>query len=319
MKHLLRHPILILALAALGCSCTTDSTDVPETAEALRFATDIVWPTDRAVTDKTAFTGGDEIGVFAYYQSSGSPDFMNNQLLSTTNGTDWTYSPVKYWPNNTGATLSLYAYSPYAGGVTMDTKGQFRCHQTAPTSGTSATFTPFTPDPAPSAGSYAVDGNTDFLVAALPGRGKPAVGQAVTFRFDHVLAKVRLSFALGSGLNSATVTSVAFVNVPTGGTVSVADGVVTWSDTNATGTYTRTPASALYFSSPEAQTAPDLDTYLIPCASASLELTVSGTVTPKDSNTPTAFTKTVPLSDVTLQAGKTTTLNITLTPDAVAP
>ena len=313
MKHLLRHPILILALAALGCSCTTDSTDVPETAEVLRFATDIVWPTDRAVTDKTAFTGGDKIGVFAYYQSSGSPDFMNNQLLSTTNGTEWTYSPVKYWPNNTGATLSLYAYSPYAGGVTMDTKGQLRCHQTAPTSGTSATFTP---DPAPSAGSYAVDGNTDFLMAALPGQGKPAVGQAVTFLFHHALAKVRLSFAVGSGLTSATVTSVAFGNVSTGGTVSVADGVVRWSGTDATGTYTRTPASALFFSSPEAQAAPDLDTYLIPCAS--LQLTVSGTVTPEDSEA-TGFTKTVTLSDVTLQAGKTTTLNITLTPDAVAP
>lgn len=287
MKHLLRQLILILALAALGCSCTTDSTDVPETAEALRFATDIVWPTDRAVTDKTAFTGGDRIGVFAYYQSSGSPDFMNNQLLSTANGTDWTYSPVKYWPNNTGASLSLYAYSAYAAnGVTMDTKGQLRC---------------------------SVDGNTDFLVAAFPAeQGKPTVGQAVTFLFHHALAKVRLSFALGSGLASATVTSVAFGNVPTGGTVSVTDGGVTWNDTDATGTYTRTPASALSFSSTEAQTAPDLDTYLIPCAS--LELTVSGTVTPEDSDTPTAFSKTVTLSDVTLQAGKTTTLNITLTP-----
>lgn len=313
MKHLLRHPILILALAVLGCSCTTDSTDVPETAEALRFATDIVWPTDRAVTDKTAFTGGDRIGVFAYYQSSGSPDFMNNQLLSTANGTEWTYSPVKYWPNNTGATLSLYAYSPYAADVTMDTEGQLRCHQTAPTSGTSVTFTPV---PAPSAGSYAVDGNTDFLVAALPGRGKPAVGQAVTFPFHHALAKVRLSFAVGSGLTSATVTSVKFVNVPTGGTVSVTEGVVTWSDTTATGTYTRTPATALSVTSTDAQAAPDLDTYLIPCAS--LELTVSGTVTPEGRDA-TSFTKMVTLSDVTLQAGQTTTLNITLTPDAVAP
>ena len=175
-------------------------------------------------------------------------------------------------------------------GVTMDTKGQLRC---------------------------SVDGNTDFLMAALPGQGKPAVGQAVTFPFHHALAKVRLSFAVGSGLASATVTNVAFGNVPTGGTVIVVDGVVTWSGTDATGTYTRTPDPTLSFSSPEAQTAPDLDTYLIPCAS--LELTVSGTVTPEGSDTPTDFSKMVPLSDVTLQAGKTTTLNITLTPDAVAP
>ena len=37
---------------------------------------------------------------------------MYNQKV-TYNGTDWTYEPIKYWPNNDGALVSFYAYAPY--------------------------------------------------------------------------------------------------------------------------------------------------------------------------------------------------------------
>ena len=63
-------------------------------------------------------------GVFAYYtdqneyDQSIAPNFMYNQKVS---GAGWTYSPIKYWPNEYGSNaqsgdvdkLSFFAYAPY--------------------------------------------------------------------------------------------------------------------------------------------------------------------------------------------------------------
>ena len=70
-------------------------------------------------------------GVFAYYtgttnyaSSGATPNFMyNQQVTSGDEGVNWSYSPVKYWPNNDTNTtnnaatftdkLSFFAYAPY--------------------------------------------------------------------------------------------------------------------------------------------------------------------------------------------------------------
>lgn len=63
-------------------------------------------------------------GVFAYYTDADfydqtfTPNFMYNQKVS---GTTWTYSPLKYWPNEFGSNsasddidkVSFFAYAPY--------------------------------------------------------------------------------------------------------------------------------------------------------------------------------------------------------------
>lgn len=308
MKNFLRHLLTTLALTVLCFSCSTESTDAPEAAEPIRFATEIAWPTDRAATDKTAFGNGDNIGVFAYYQNSATPNFMNNQLLSYTSG--WTYSPVKYWPNNTGATLDFYAYSPYRTNTAMSTKGSLPCQQTAPATGAS-----FTPSTEISTGNYALNGDTDFLIAALPLQGKPSVGQAVTFHFYHALAKVRITFAKEASLTAATVHSISFYNVPTQGTVSISGSAVAWSNTDSQGIYTRTLSTSQSVTSGEAQSITEFDTYLIPCTLN--QLSITGTV--DDGSGTNDFTKEVTGILVTLEAGKTTTLNITLTPDVTTP
>lgn len=90
------------------------------------------------ITDAQSLAEKGGFGVFAYQtgstdytagQTSFQPDFMYNQLV---NGTDvaapvWSYSPIKYWPNdnddadNAGAKglgktgkVSFFAYAPYA-------------------------------------------------------------------------------------------------------------------------------------------------------------------------------------------------------------
>lgn len=66
------------------------------------------------------------MGVFAYFthgdfeESSSTPGFMYNQLVSKQMGGNWTYSPVKYWPNNLNDKVSFFAYAPHnATGVTL--------------------------------------------------------------------------------------------------------------------------------------------------------------------------------------------------------
>ena len=66
-------------------------------------------------------------GVFAYhtddklYSPIYQPNFMYNNWVHNDGGDNWTYEPVRYWPNETGANavsanvdrLSFFAYAPY--------------------------------------------------------------------------------------------------------------------------------------------------------------------------------------------------------------
>ena len=72
------------------------------------------------LTDAALTTAGNP----AYYNVAIAPNFMYNQQVkaNTATPTDWTYTPIKYWPNgedNSGATqtaaqyLSFFAYAPY--------------------------------------------------------------------------------------------------------------------------------------------------------------------------------------------------------------
>lgn len=62
---------------------------------------------------------GTLFGVFASYtgklkyeNTTVSPDFMCNQPIKH-EGSNWTYAPVKYWPNDASEYVSFFAYAPY--------------------------------------------------------------------------------------------------------------------------------------------------------------------------------------------------------------
>jgi len=93
---------------------------------------------DNAIEDKAALANAGGFGVFACYTGlhrygdvDAQPDFMYNQKVeSNNNGTTWTYSPLKYWPNGesvvNGSTgeaphyVSFMAYAPYSDMSTGD-------------------------------------------------------------------------------------------------------------------------------------------------------------------------------------------------------
>lgn len=135
-------------------------------------------------------------GIFAYYtdntdyNSAYIPNFMYNQKVEGHDGT-WSYSPIKYWPNEYGIDasstgvdkLSFFAYAPYANGNIRlltgngdygDPKIRYDLPDGFPT-----------PD-------------SDILWAVAPESGLPNInlvrgstGSTVHFNFRHALSGIR--------------------------------------------------------------------------------------------------------------------------------
>ena len=129
--------MILAAVAALVlCACAKVETVKPVVDEPVSFGV-YVPKTTKAGTPGTITTNGAEstvslqtegFGVFATYSDGGDyaatigPNFMYNTKVSTA---AWTYSPVKYWPNETiddnnnasgpanADKLSFLAYAPW--------------------------------------------------------------------------------------------------------------------------------------------------------------------------------------------------------------
>lgn len=123
-----------VAIAALNSCSSEDVTSEPNNQAAdevpVAFSSYLGQSTrTRAdITDSELKTNG--FGVFAYYtntnqyetnRNSATPNFMYNTQVSDANGTGWSYSPVRYWPNEnidengnvTPQYVSFFAYAPY--------------------------------------------------------------------------------------------------------------------------------------------------------------------------------------------------------------
>ena len=125
MKKILFFTVAAATVMALtGCSQSSDLTETAETSQtAISFDTYLAKTragVSGSQTTETLKTNG--FGVLGYYTElnnySGGviPNFMyNTQVTGTTSGTTttWTYSPVRYWPNNDGDKISFFAYAPY--------------------------------------------------------------------------------------------------------------------------------------------------------------------------------------------------------------
>ena len=138
-----------------------------------------------AVTDLNKVKN-DGFGVFATYNQGGTtgtkPNFMNNQQVTWTNPStetttegegegeaateetgSWTYSPIKYWPNNASAQVSFWAYSPY-------NDDNDEASLTTPT--------------------FAVTDGTDFVVTEETVSGKLGYNEKVKLTFAHVMSRI---------------------------------------------------------------------------------------------------------------------------------
>lgn len=123
-KNLFLGLIALTALTVTGCSKDDVVSESPNINRAIEFGTYVGRDAQsRASVLDTTSLSNQGFGVFAYYTDdaryngtagSGSVlNFMNNQKVTSTDRTNWTYSPIKYWPNETNDSLTFFAYAPY--------------------------------------------------------------------------------------------------------------------------------------------------------------------------------------------------------------
>ncbi len=201
----------VTLFAVLGCS--KDSLTMPNSDlenyvlsdEAIGFSMAPGWSLEKETKGSVTTIGQfNSFGVFSFYRAPGETTrvpSMNNQLVEK-NGTNWTYSPIKYWP--AGGTLAFYAYSPYSADVELNN-----------TSGN--TYPPSI--------DYTVNSDVtlqeDLLVASLD----PMSGGEVKFDFKHALSKV--SFSIVGGGNSV-VQSITIKGINSKGVYNLEEE--SWSD-----------------------------------------------------------------------------------------
>lgn len=117
----------LIACAALTMTgCSNDEINVPQQSQgnnAIEFSTYLGRNAQGSRGTETSNTSiqTSGFGVLAYYTektdfaNTNKPNFMWNQKV-THNGTNWEYTPVKYWPTKVGDKVSFFAYAPYVEG-----------------------------------------------------------------------------------------------------------------------------------------------------------------------------------------------------------
>ena len=165
-------------------------------------------------------------GVYAYIKDNAETptinQFMIDQLVEK-DGTEWTYSPIKYWPNN-DYKLNFFGYSPH---ISMAGKVELNINKGA--DGSTPTI------------DYIVPTETakqlDLLAASHDYISKDErTENAVPMDFRHLLSEVK--FRKGD-LNGANITALTISEVKSTGTdmLMVGDQSKQWTLGSETATY----------------------------------------------------------------------------------
>lgn len=219
----------------LATACTTDGEQGAESPSVpLVFSTTVDAQTrgGALTTDNLS-----SAGVFAYFTngafdaSTAQPNFMYNQKLEKSGGA-WTYSPLKYWPNNENDRITFVAYAPYVDEATLG--------------GSNPSFTGLTAVGYPVL-TYTVPAKeadqTDLLAAApLKDRYYSAVtGSSIKLDMQHALTKV--TFKVKSGDKYAKKVTSLSVKAAAKGELHYKDGGFEWKNISGSCEYTPTTAT----------------------------------------------------------------------------
>ena len=221
------------AIAAVSCSRTYDVNPAGEGAE-IGFGTWAENLTKARVQGSNTFTNGDDFAVYGYKEvtsPASKTTVFDDVVVSTTNGTTWTYTPTRFWDPSTDS-YTFFAVSPAAIGTAATVDAQ-----TGEITSESITF----------AGN-----DNDILVADKKEVAKANYGETVPIVFNHVASLVDFKVDKDANLGNAVlaITSFSISNIDKIGTFGVSDAytsshpVVTWncdnSDVANLGTYTNT-------------------------------------------------------------------------------
>ena len=139
-KNYLFGMLALAAMTMVGCSNDEVVNDYSQD-NAIQFGTYVGrGASSRAHVIDTKTLGTEGFGVFAYYTkqdnfdaSKHDPNFMYDQKVTASSDnwvkettdnsgsvvtpgyyTEWTYAPIKYWPNNVDDKVSFFAYAPHS-------------------------------------------------------------------------------------------------------------------------------------------------------------------------------------------------------------
>lgn len=204
--------VMMASLAALllaGCSQNEVMETNPDARPQMTFGVYTGTPTRGVDTDNTSIKddpsdaskyGG--FGIMGYFTGSKpweeakaatAPGFMHNQMVkwdATSTGA-WTYSPIKYWPNNPGDKISFFAYAPYESAWESGTKA-------------GVTISNATTKGIPYINFKLKEGNdlpkmVDLVVAQKTDQQYSTNSGKVSFQFEHTLSRVSFKAKLGTG------------------------------------------------------------------------------------------------------------------------
>lgn len=191
----------LIACAALTMTgCSNDEINAPQQSQgnnAIEFSTYLGRNAQgsRGTETKDASIKTNGFGVLAYYTEqtdfadTNKPNFMWNQKV-THNGTNWEYTPIKYWPTKVKDKVSFFAYAPYVEGG--DANGIVL-------SGNSATGAPTATITLPDDPSQTID-----FVAAVQMNKTHDKGTNVSFKLLHEMTRVKVQAKLDKSVYSDT-------------------------------------------------------------------------------------------------------------------
>jgi len=217
-----------LALLAAGCAKVSEETRFTGDPVPVTFSTYGLRPTGTKadasyVAPGADFAVGAVVGVYGFYHDNSTfatdpdniPDFMYHTALTKQSDGSWTYSPIKYWPNEygTGANstgvdrLSFWGYYPReAAGLNLYKSGTTTAYDNDTPGIPKATFTQ-SEDP---------DEMIDLMFSELENDlTKPGINESVQLTFRHALSLVEFRLAEGTG---AEVNSLSLTNIKKSGT-----------------------------------------------------------------------------------------------------
>lgn len=184
MKKILFSSILAFAVLSIS-SCNKDvilKKDV-QNGKPVTFSTYVT----RGIETRGAITTNENLkdlkmGVFGYYTASEKmspsalPNFMYNQRVDY-DGSEWKYSPLKYWPATSGEKVSFFAYSPYGttSNCIVPSKNADEGYPTL---------------------SYTLTEKAEDMVDIVTDVQLNKISGTVDFTLDHVMARVNITASL---------------------------------------------------------------------------------------------------------------------------
>ena len=305
--------IAALSLVVLaGCSGEDEiGTLVAKSDNAITFGT-YVGKQTKAI-EKSGFVENDTFGVFAFYtktegyaNTDETPNFMYEQTIKKGAGdAEWTYSPLKYWPNTNGEKITFFAYYPQAKtGMTFYDKGTTTNYSSASKGFPDIKFVV----------ADAAKDQVDFMYSTKVDETKPETNTAINFNFAHALSKVNIKAQMEKALDSKTtvnITSITLNNIYNTNTLKYTGATPSWGwDTASNGQkYEITPTN-ISLASTDGATAIDITSFLM------VPQTLS---TAADKKASITITYDVVTTDTNLSGGSTTITNTVTKDIATSP